>query len=167
MKLFAEHDGERYEIEIKTDGLKLFARVGEREYELESREVEPHTYLFNLGGKIFECYVAPKTAAGTTRVRQGTRSFDLKLSDPKRLRGAGAADANAGGASQIVTQMPGKVVRVIAETGAEVKAGDSILVVEAMKMQNEMKAPKDGVVKEILVETGATVNAGDVLAVIE
>jgi biotin carboxyl carrier protein len=63
--------------------------------------------------------------------------------------------------------MPGKVVRIVAEVGQEVKTGDSIIVVEAMKMQNEMKSPKDGVVKEIRAEVGATVNAGDVLAVIE
>lgn len=167
MKLFAEHAGEKHEIEIKTDGAKTFARVGEREYEIEAREVEPNTYLFNLAGKIFECYVAPKTAAGITRVRQGAQSFDVQLSDPKRLRGAGNAAANADGAANIVTMMPGKIVRVVVEAGAEVAAGDSVIVVEAMKMQNEMKAPKDGTVKEIRFQVGATVNAGDILAVIE
>ena len=63
--------------------------------------------------------------------------------------------------------MPGKLVRILTEVGAEIKQGDSVLVVEAMKMQNEMKAPKDGIVKEIRFAEGATVNAGDVLAVIE
>ncbi|HZH33964.1 MAG TPA: biotin/lipoyl-containing protein, partial [Pyrinomonadaceae bacterium] len=109
----------------------------------------------------------PKNAAGETRVRQGTKTFDFKLSDPKRLRGAAALGEAADGIAQIVTMMPGKVVRVLVEAGAEVQKGDSILVVEAMKMQNEMKSPKDGVVKEVRVETGSTVNAGDVLAVIE
>ena len=167
MKLYAEHNGTQHEIEIKVDGLKLSAKVDGREYELESRVVEPNTYLFNLGGRVFECYVAPKTAAGETRVRQGTLSFDLKLSDPKRLRGAAAVGGANDGAANIVTMMPGKIVRVVAEMGAEVKAGDSIIVVEAMKMQNEMKSPKDGTVKEIRFEVGATVNAGDVLAIIE
>jgi biotin carboxyl carrier protein len=167
MKLFAEHDGEQHEIEIRVEDLKVFARVGEKKYELEARQVEPNTYLFNLGGRIYECYVAPKNAAGINRVRQGTKTFDLKLSDPKRLRGAQDFGGAAEGTAQIVTQMPGKVVRIVAEVGQEVKIGDSIIVVEAMKMQNEMKSPKDGVVKEIRAEVGATVNAGDVLAVIE
>lgn len=167
MKLFAEHDGERHEIEIKVEDLKIFARIGEKNYELEAREVEPNTYLFNLDGKIYECYVAPKNASGINRVRQGTKTFDLKLSDPKRLRGAQNFGAAAEGTAQIVTQMPGKIVRIIAGVGQEVKIGDSIIVVEAMKMQNEMKATKDGIVKEIRAEEGATVNAGDVLAVIE
>jgi biotin carboxyl carrier protein len=63
--------------------------------------------------------------------------------------------------------MPGKVVRVLVEVGAHVNAGDSVLVVEAMKMQNEMKAPKAGVIATMNAATGETVNAGDVLAVIE
>jgi biotin carboxyl carrier protein len=63
--------------------------------------------------------------------------------------------------------MPGKIVRVLVEVGAQVETGTGIVVVEAMKMQNEMKSPKAGVVVSINAETGATVNAGDVLAVIE
>ena len=63
--------------------------------------------------------------------------------------------------------MPGKVVRILVEQGAEVKQGEGVIVVEAMKMQNEMKAPKDGIIKEIRVAEGATVNAGDILVVIE
>jgi biotin carboxyl carrier protein len=167
VKLFAEHEGEKHEIEIKTEGSNVFAQIDGRKYEFEAREVEPNTYLFNVAGKIYECYVAPKNPAGITRVRQGTKSFDFQLSDPKRLRGAANADATADGIANIVTQMPGKVVRVLVDSGAEVKSGDGIIVVEAMKMQNEMKSPKDGIVKEIRFEVGATVNAGDVLAVIE
>lgn len=167
MKLIAEHSGEKHEIVIKTEGSQVFAEVDGRQYALTAREVEPNTYLFNADSKIYECYVAPKNAAGVTRVRQGALSFDFQLSDPKRLRGAANLDAAADGIITLVTQMPGKVVRVLVEAGAEVKTGDGIIVVEAMKMQNEMKSPKDGTVKEIRFATGATVNAGDVLAVIE
>jgi len=63
--------------------------------------------------------------------------------------------------------MPGKVVRVLVAAGTTVEAGAGIIVVEAMKMQNEMKAPKAGVVVSVNAEAGATVNAGDVLAVID
>ena len=63
--------------------------------------------------------------------------------------------------------MPGKIVRILTEVGAGIKHGESVLVVEAMKMQNEMKAPKDGIIKEIRFAEGANVNAGDVLAIIE
>ncbi len=63
--------------------------------------------------------------------------------------------------------MPGKVVRVLVEAGAEVSKGDGILVVEAMKMQNELKSPKDGTVREIRAADGQTVATGEVLATIE
>ena len=63
--------------------------------------------------------------------------------------------------------MPGKLVRILVEAGTEVKQGEGVLIVEAMKMQNEMKSPKDGIIKEIRFAIGATVNAGDVLAIIE
>jgi biotin carboxyl carrier protein len=63
--------------------------------------------------------------------------------------------------------MPGKVARVLVETGSSVEKGDGVVVVEAMKMQNELKSPKAGIVKEIQAEEGATVSAGDILATIE
>ena len=63
--------------------------------------------------------------------------------------------------------MPGKIVRVLARPGDEVEAGAGVVVVEAMKMQNEIKSPKKGTIQKILVAEGAAVNAGDVLAIVE
>jgi biotin carboxyl carrier protein len=83
------------------------------------------------------------------------------------LRAANAGAAGDAATAEIKTAMPGKVVRILTAVGEEIKRGEGVIIVEAMKMQNEMKAPKDGIVKEIRVEEGATVNAGDVLAVIE
>jgi len=69
--------------------------------------------------------------------------------------------------AEIVAPMPGKVVRVQVEAGATVEKGVGVIVVEAMKMQNEMKSPRAGVVVSVNVKPGDTVNAGDVLAVLE
>ena len=63
--------------------------------------------------------------------------------------------------------MPGKVVRVLVKENSEVDAGQGVVVVEAMKMQNEIKSPKKGVVRKMIAAEGASVNAGDVLAVVE
>ena len=63
--------------------------------------------------------------------------------------------------------MPGKVVRVLTKAGERVQPGTGIVVIEAMKMQNEVRSPKDGMVKELLAREGMNVNAGDVLAVLE
>ena len=91
----------------------------------------------------------------------------MRLSDPKRLRGAGAAAGHEAGRAQVHAPMPGKVVRVLVEEGQEVEAGAGLVVVEAMKMQNELKSPKAGTVIELHARVGATVNAGEVLAVVE
>jgi biotin carboxyl carrier protein len=162
MKLNAELNGEKHEIEITREGDAVFARVDDREYELQASEVEPNVYLLKYNHRIFQVYVAPNGV-----VNLGNHQLEISVTDPKRLRSSAAASGNAEGIVEIKTAMPGRVVRVLVEEGAEIKNGDSVLVVEAMKMQNEMKSPKDGVVKEIRFAEGSNVNAGDVLAVIE
>jgi biotin carboxyl carrier protein len=168
MKLQAELNSEKHEIEIRREAERLFAKIDGREYELEASEPEPNVYLLKNAGRIYEIFVSPsKNAGDPLQVKIGTNEFEITLTDPKRLRSAGAAGAAAEGAAEIKTAMPGKVVRVLAELGAEIKQGEGVIVVEAMKMQNEMKSPKDGTIKEIRFSEGETVNAGDVLAVIE
>ncbi len=162
MKLFAELNNEKHEIEIKREVEKVFAKIDEREYELEASEVEPNVYLLKNNNQIYQIYVAPN---GIVNLKN--HQFEIKVTDPKRLRGSNASGANADGTSEIKTAMPGKLVRILTEIGAEIKQGEGVLVVEAMKMQNEMKSPKDGIVKEIRFSEGETVNAGDVLAIIE
>ena len=140
----------------------IFARVDDREYELEASEVEPDVYLLKYNNRIFELYVAPNGIVNT-----GDHQLEIAVSDPKRLRGSAGSGASTEGVAEIKTAMPGKLVRILVEPGAEIKQGEGVLVVEAMKMQNEMKSPKDGVVKEIRFSEGSTVNAGDIQAVIE
>jgi biotin carboxyl carrier protein len=90
-----------------------------------------------------------------------------EVRDPRSLRGRRSAADASDGPKKIKAPMPGKVVRIIAPEGSEVEAGAGVVVIEAMKMQNEMKAPKKGIVKKISAPEGATVNAGDTLAIIE
>ena len=161
MKLQAELGDQKHELEIKREGGKLFANVDGRQYELEVSEPEPGIFLFKHEGKIIEASVADG------HVRIGGNEFDVRLIDPKRLRGGGDDHDHADGIAEIKTAMPGKVVRVLVEAGTEVEKGDGVIVVEAMKMQNELKAPKTGVVKELRAREGATVGAGDILATIE
>lgn len=168
MKLIAELDDEKHAVEIKRNGSKLTADIDGRLYELDASEPEPNVFLFKLENKIYQIFVSPNESEGKAfSVNADNRNYDIKLYDPKRLRGSSGGGESAGGASEIRTAMPGKLVRVLVEAGAEIKKGDGVLIVEAMKMQNEMKAPKDGIVKEIRFAEGATVSAGDVLAVIE
>lgn len=170
MRLNAEIDGEQVALEVKREGGRVFAEVEGRRYELEAREVGAGEYLLIQGGRVYECRVGAEPglrARGALRVSVGAREYGVRLTDPKHLRGAGAGAAEQGGRAQIKAPMPGKVVRVLVEAGQTVESGQGLVVVEAMKMQNELKSPKAGAVAELSAAPGATVNAGDVLLVIE
>lgn len=167
MKLTAEINTQKRTLDVRREGVRVVASVDERRYELEAREVEPGVYLLIYGNRVYECRVEETEANGAVQVDVGGRSYEIALSDPKRLRGARGAGAEQSGRAVLKATMPGKVVRLIAEVGAEVEAGDGVIVVEAMKMQNELKSPKNGKLIEVHAQVGATVNAGDVLAVIE
>jgi biotin carboxyl carrier protein len=93
--------------------------------------------------------------------------FGVAVRDPRSLRARRRSEAGSDGIKKITAPMPGKVVRILAAAGAEVAAGQSVLVIEAMKMQNELKSPKKGVLKKITVSEGAAVEAGQILAEVE
>jgi biotin carboxyl carrier protein len=149
------------------DGSTL-ADIGGRHYKVELRQLAADEYLLINGTDVYKCRVEERHGSNNTFavVLRGV-NYDITVIDPKRLRSARSSAAHDHGAAEIVSPMPGKVVRVLVEAGATVEAGAGIIVVEAMKMQNEMKAPKTGVVVSINAAAGATVNAGDVLAIIE
>ena len=151
MKLRAIIGEQEEELELKLDGNRVSARLGTRVYELEAREIEPGSYLFFLGNKVREVRVDDA----------------IQIIDPRRLRSGQNSGGHHHGVAQIVAQMPGKVVKVQVEAGATVEKGVGVVVVEAMKMQNEMKSPRAGVVVSVNVKPGDTVNAGDVLFVLD
>ncbi len=95
------------------------------------------------------------------------RAYAAEVRDPRsfpeRRRRSGADS----GARHLLAPMPGKVIRFLVAQDAEVEAGQGVVVVEAMKMQNEIRSPKKGTVRTLAVAEGAAVNAGDVLAVVE
>lgn len=97
----------------------------------------------------------------------GNTRFAVELSDPRSLRSRHRAAGNEKGPQKIVAPMPGRIVRLLVAENAEVEAGQGVIVVEAMKMQNEIKSPKRGIVKVISAKPGAAVNPGDVLAIVE
>lgn len=167
MKLEAQTGENTFRLDVRIDDDKVFANVDGREYELEASEVEPDIYLLKNNGEIYQVGVSTHAADGTVEITVRGSRFDIHVIDPKGLRGSASDHAHSGGHAEIRTAMPGKVVRIVAGVGEAVEKGSSVIVVEAMKMQNEMKSPIDGVVKEIRVNEGSTVNAGEVLVVVE
>ncbi len=175
MKLIADIAGQSHEVNIERNNdepTRFVAVVDGRRYQITARDIAAGIRLISNGGRVYQCRVdKTATAHGATGIAEvyvGNQAYAVNVIDPKRRRSGQRAEAQQlNGSAQIVAPMPGKIVRVIVEQGANVEAGDGLLVVEAMKMQNEMKAPRAGVVVKLTAETGATVNAGDVLAVIE
>ncbi len=168
MKLIAEIDNEKHALDVQRETARVSATIDSRSYKLEVREPEACTYLFITAGRVFECRVDKAGATrGAYQVHVGGDTYNITLSDPKRLRDTKSSGADADGRASVVASMPGKVVRVLVEQGAEVAAGAGLVIVEAMKMQNEMKSPKAGTVVEIHAQAGATVSAGEVLIVVE
>jgi len=100
----------------------------------------------------------------TYLVDVGGRVHRVQLLDARRARTAAAPGA---GEREVRAAMPGKIVAVLVEVGATVTRGQGLLVIEAMKMENEVTAPRDGTVQEIRAQPGQTVEAGELLAVIE
>ncbi len=168
MRLNAEFAAQNHKLNIRREGSRVFAEVDSRHYEFELRELDSGTSLLIDSSRVFECRVTQHhEQGGLFEVNIGTHNYAITVIDPKRLRSAQSSGAHDHGVAEIAAPMPGRIVRVLVEVGTQVEAGTGIVLVEAMKMQNEMKSPKSGTVVAIKAEAGATVNAGDVLAIIE
>jgi len=169
MKLKATLSEVQHDVSLSVTSAVVSADVDGRHYELELRSRGRGEYLLFHGNEVHSVRVEQSGpgSSGSFEVIVRGRAYEVQIEDPKRLRSGQSSGAHHTGAAEIVSPMPGKIVRVLVKAGETVEAGAGVIVVEAMKMQNEMKAPKAGVVASINAVEGATVNAGDVLAVIE
>ena len=127
-------------------------------------QVEPGVYSVLLDGASYEIRVI-ETAQGLSAEACGRR-FAVEAGDP-RDTGRGSRASSGSGRQNVAAPMPGKVIRILVEVGDVVTEGQGLVVVEAMKMQNEMKASRPGRVIEIRARGGETVGAGDTLVVLE
>lgn len=164
MKYEAEIDGQPISLELDEKDGRVAAEVGGRHYDVEVQHPEAGVYLFFLGHQIYELRVSD-SEKNSLEVGVRGQTFDARIIDRKHLRVG--ADPHEDGRKQLVAPMPGKVVRVLLVEGDEVESGQGVVVVEAMKMQNEIKSPKSGRVVAIRVSEGETVTANQVLAVVE
>ena len=165
MKIILEINDARHEIEaeLTPGGRVVFSWNGAR-YEAEVLNTHPHRHsvLFPDGGHR-EIMAAPDREGGYTFFIH-THALRVRMYDPLELEALKALKAEEGGrAWQVKAQMPGKVVSVLAEVGSEVRKGQPLLVVEAMKMQNEITAARPGRVKAVPVKPGDVVETGALL----
>jgi acetyl/propionyl-CoA carboxylase alpha subunit len=161
LKLEAIVDGRPARLEFEASRLR-YQREGDDPIEREFSAVplNPGAWSILIGGRSYTCIAS----GGVIRVNG--RAFSVDIFDPRAMRTRKTGGAGEG-RQNIAAMMPGKVVRVLVAEGDTVEAGQGLVVVEAMKMQNEMKSPKAGRVIEVKAKPDATVAAGQVLLVIE
>src|SRR5687767_7025951 len=135
---------------IDQDTLSLIDAGASREIRLHRRGVSEGPVGVEIGGKLYEAVVAPG-AAKRGREEFSTTNAAKTPPDPVSIK----------------APMPGRVVRVLVAVGEHVSARQAVVVIEAMKMENELRTPRDGVVKEVLVAPGTAVESGAVLVVVD
>ncbi len=163
----SEKKGERVEIGLRETGEGQYeVTIGGETVHVDAVRSGPTVYSIIEDGKQFEAMVDERGAHGFD-VLVGGRLFHLESVDERTRMLAGSAVTVATGPQTVEAEMPGKVVKVNVAVGAEVGEGEGVVVVEAMKMENEIPSPIDGIVVEIAVSEGQTVEAGDVLFVVE
>jgi biotin carboxyl carrier protein len=170
LKLEFEIDGQLLETEFSfTDGTARLTHDSET-YQASISQPEPGLFVVIFNDRVYRCAL-DKLPSGQTEVTVSNNLRQHRISvsvrDKKRLRGSASAAAGASGRVTITAPMPGKIVRVLISHGDEVAAHQGILIVEAMKMQNEVQAPRAGKVAELRATEGQTVNAGETLVIIE
>jgi len=159
-------------IDGKNYRLELVHRDGAWDCRLDGRQVEIDAVLTRRdvlsvisGGKSYE--IRRERSGNDTHVWVGITRHAVSIRDPRSLRGRIGGVDDEKGPRKLLAPMPGRVIRLLVEVNSEVEVGQGIVVVEAMKMQNEIKSPKKGIVKKLAAMPGANVNAGDVLAIVE
>ena len=166
MKFFVEMEGRKRVVEIETRQGSLCLAVDDEPLEADAVEVEPGVYSILCRGRSFQVKVEEIGGQLQVYIVGQPGPYRVRLRDPRQWRRASAL-GHVEGSQEISSPMPGKVVRLLVEEQQTVVAGQSLLVVEAMKMQNEVRSPKAGIVTQILARAGATVHAGQPLAVVE
>ena len=159
-------DGKTHRLELTRGETTWLCKVDDHEVEVDAVLTARDVLSVLVGGKAYEVK-RERSLQGELHMVIGSARYAVDVQDPRSLRTRRASAGSEAGPQKVTAPMPGKIVRILVAEKDEVKAGQGIIVMEAMKMQNEMKSPKDGRVQKIMTSEGSTVNPGDTLAVIE
>ena len=166
MKLSIEIGGRVRTVDVVRAGVdgRLQCTIEGRQAASDAIEITPNIFSILSGGESFEARV--EAAPGKLLIHISGREYAAIVQDTRRWRRGERGKAESPGRQQVVAPMPGKIVRLLVKSGDAIEAGQGIAVVEAMKMQNEIRSPKNGTIERLLVSAGQTVSAGEVLAIV-
>lgn len=150
-------------VELERDSTRWKISLDGQPVDADAVEIAPGTLSLLLDGQSHEVHVTP-ASGGLLKIQIGLQEFTAEVADPRAWRGRRHGALEVEGRQQVIAPMPGKVVRLLVKVGDKVESGQGLLVVEAMKMQNEIRSPKSGTVERLLAKEGQPVNAGEVLA---
>jgi biotin carboxyl carrier protein len=150
-------------VELERAGDKWTIALDGKAVEVDAVEIAPNILSILIRGESHEIRIT-RMPGGKLGIQDGLREFTVEVNDPRSWRGRRLGHVEAEGRQQITAPMAGKVVRVLVKSGDRVEAGQGLLVVEAMKMQNEIRSTKSGTVERLLAQEGQPVNAGEILA---
>ncbi len=159
-------DGTTHRVELTRRESAWVCKVDDAMMEVDTAFTARDVMSILLGGKAYEIK-RERAQSGETHMIVGSARYAAEVQDPRSLKTRRARAGSEEGPQRVAAPMPGKIVRILLPEKSEVEAGQGVIVVEAMKMQNELKSPKKGIVGKVLVAEGATVNAGDALVIIE
>jgi biotin carboxyl carrier protein len=166
VQLASSSGGKKRVIELEREAAGWRVTLDGQPVAVDAVEIAPNILSILLEGQSFEISVTP-SPDGRLKLLTGSQEFTAEVIDPRAWSGRRHGNVEAEGRQQIVAPMPGKVVRLLVKAGDHVDAGQGLLVVEAMKMQNEIRSPKNGTVERVLAKEGQPVNAGEILAWID
>ncbi len=154
MKYVTTIDGMEFIIEIVDEH---HIRVGDRLLEVDFEPVSGQpVFSLLLNGKSYEAYVYQDEEDWEVLIRG--RQYQVKVEDEREKRLAtGGESSVTGGEFHLKAPMPGLVVAVLIDEGQEVRKGEVLIILESMKMQNELKAPRDGIMGRVRVKAGESV----------
>jgi pyruvate carboxylase subunit B len=166
MDLIVRHQGREEKVQVERADGGWRVRVGEAEYAVDVASLGGGVRSLIVDGGQYEVAVFPESRHRYL-VSTARGSETVEIMDPLTHLAASSHGAGRGGVQNVTAYMPGRVVKVLVAEGETVAAGQGLVVLEAMKMENEIQAEAPGVVKKVLVQAGQAVDGGDVLFEIE
>lgn len=158
MRLIARHGGEEIAVEVERHGSGYLVRLGNRSLLADLANAGPYVHSLRLEDGT-QLSLIHNREGDTHQISLDDSILHVDITNPLSLRRKGRED-ELGSGGTIKALMPGRIARVMVNKGDSVRKGAGLLVLEAMKMENEIQAPADGVVDEVFVHAGQTVESG-------
>ncbi len=156
-------DEKEYKVDLEKEARGFKISLDGNSMKTEVVESSPSHLSLIVKNKIYDIIIQDKNTVSVDGEAYNVKVEDEKLRELTKLKGEDELTEEV----TVTASMPGLIIKIEVKKGDKVKAGQGLAIIEAMKMQNEVKAPKDGIIKQILVKKGMTVNGGDALLIIK